>query len=120
MDGFRPAAFDALVVVHSFNRGWKRDNQLVPLFQNGLPTSKLIFITARLPASIGDEGTSGAHALELGSSIVCARCVEIDDRTKRYQELASAIIDKAALESIDRLIKSLDAEKLGLHPEPEQ
>ena len=113
MDGFRPAAFDALVVVHSFNRGWKRDNQLVPLFQNGLPTGKLIFITARLPAS-------GAHALELGSSIVCARCVEIDDRTKRYQELASAIIDKAALESIDRLIKSLDAEKLGLHPEPEQ
>ncbi len=51
---------------------------------------------------------------------MCARCVEIDDRTKRYQELASAIIDKAALESIDRLIKSLDAEKLGLHPEPEQ
>jgi hypothetical protein len=49
---------------------------------------------------------------------VCARCVEIDDRTKRYQELARSIIDKAALESIDRLIKSLDAEKLGLHREP--
>jgi hypothetical protein len=50
---------------------------------------------------------------------VCARCVEIEDRTKRYQELARSIIDAAALESIDRLIKSLDAEKLSLHPQPE-
>jgi hypothetical protein len=50
---------------------------------------------------------------------VCDRCVEIDDRTKRYRELASSITDQAALESIDRLIKNLDAEKLGLHPQPE-
>jgi hypothetical protein len=50
---------------------------------------------------------------------VCDRCVEIDDRAKRYLELAKSIIDQAALESIDRLIKSLDAEKLVLHPQPE-
>jgi Tfp pilus assembly protein PilO len=50
---------------------------------------------------------------------VCNRCVEIDDRTGRYQELAKFVSDTAALESIARLIADLAAEKLTLHPGPE-
>jgi hypothetical protein len=29
---------------------------------------------------------------------VCDRCVEIDDRTARYQELAKSVTNKSALE----------------------
>ena len=51
---------------------------------------------------------------------MCNRCVEIDDQTARYRALAKSVTDKAALESIARLIAALDAEKLSLHPEPEK
>jgi hypothetical protein len=46
---------------------------------------------------------------------VCARCIEIDDRTRRYRELAEYVSDTAAIEAISRLIAHLATEKLGLH-----
>jgi hypothetical protein len=49
---------------------------------------------------------------------VCDRCVEIDNRTERYRELAKFVSDAAALESIARLIAELADEKRGLHPTP--
>jgi hypothetical protein len=60
------------------------------------------------------------HVQPCPEYFVCDRCVEIDDQTVRYQELAKSISDKAALESIARLIAALAAEKLGLHPESEK
>jgi hypothetical protein len=56
------------------------------------------------------------HVQPCPAYFVCDRCVEIDDQTVRYQELAKSI----SLESIARLIAALAAEKLGLHPEPEK
>jgi hypothetical protein len=50
---------------------------------------------------------------------VCARCIEIDDRTQRYRELAGYVSDTAAIEAISRLIAHLAAEKLGLHAGPD-
>jgi hypothetical protein len=38
------------------------NNGRVHPFPNGLPADRLMFITARLSASTGDEGTSGAPA----------------------------------------------------------
>jgi putative component of toxin-antitoxin plasmid stabilization module len=51
---------------------------------------------------------------------MCARCIEIDDRTDRYRELAEYVKDQAAREAIARLIANLEVEKLGLHPEPDR
>lgn len=46
---------------------------------------------------------------------MCARCIEIDDRTQRYRELAGYVSETAAVEAIARLIAHLAAEKLDLH-----
>jgi hypothetical protein len=46
---------------------------------------------------------------------VCELCEKIDARIARYRELSRAIRDKQALESIDRIIADLDAQKRSLH-----
>jgi hypothetical protein len=51
--------------------------------------------------------------------VVCTHCDEIDERIARYRDLAKHVSDKAAVESIDRLIADLEAKKLAWHPTPE-
>jgi hypothetical protein len=48
---------------------------------------------------------------------MCARCIEIDDQTRRYRELSDYVRDHGAREAIARLTVNLKAEKLSLHPE---
>jgi hypothetical protein len=48
---------------------------------------------------------------------MCERCNEIDAQIHRYKQLARSITDKPAIESIERLIASVEAEKRALHPE---
>lgn len=52
--------------------------------------------------------------------LMCERCDEIGRRVWRYQELAKHTTDKAALEGIMRLITKLEADKLALHPLPDE
>jgi hypothetical protein len=54
-----------------------------------------------------------------GAQTMCDKCDEIDGRLVRYRQLSSAVTDKLALESIDRLIADLEYQKTLLHPKPE-
>jgi hypothetical protein len=51
---------------------------------------------------------------------MCEKCSEIDIRLARYRALSGAVTDRLALESIERLIADLEAQKAYLHPGPEK
>jgi hypothetical protein len=51
---------------------------------------------------------------------VCDRCNQIDDRIQHYEDLAKFVTDRAALESLARLISDLKAERQNLHPNPDK
>jgi hypothetical protein len=46
---------------------------------------------------------------------MCERCDEIATRIERYRSLATGILDKAALDSIDRLVAALEETRGFLH-----
>lgn len=50
---------------------------------------------------------------------MCDKCDEIDGRIARYRRLSSAVTDKLALESLDKLVADLEFQKTLLHPKPE-
>jgi hypothetical protein len=50
---------------------------------------------------------------------VCAKCSDIDIKLARYKQLSTMIIDRGALESIERLIANLVAVRADLHSKPE-
>jgi hypothetical protein len=51
---------------------------------------------------------------------MCERCGEIDNSTGRYRWLARGILDRGALEALEKLVAKLAAEKMALHPTPKE
>jgi hypothetical protein len=47
---------------------------------------------------------------------MCARCEEIDAKITHYREMATFIMDRVTLDSIDILIARLEAQKKAAHP----
>jgi hypothetical protein len=48
---------------------------------------------------------------------MCEKCVEIDERIKRYRDLLRSIGDQATVDVAKKLIADLKAQKAALHPE---
>jgi hypothetical protein len=50
---------------------------------------------------------------------MCERCVELDAKIDRYQQMARLITDRRTLDGIAKEIEEANAEKAALHPERE-
>jgi hypothetical protein len=50
---------------------------------------------------------------------LCDKCDEMDGRIRRCLQLARAMTDSRALESIARLIADMESRKQTLHPKPQ-
>jgi hypothetical protein len=48
---------------------------------------------------------------------MCEKCVEIDEKIKRYRNIVRSIRDQATLDGTKALIAALEAQKAALHPE---
>ena len=48
---------------------------------------------------------------------MCEKCVEIDNKIKRYRDLLRSITDQPMVEGTRALIADLEAQKAALHPE---
>ena len=48
---------------------------------------------------------------------MCDKCVEIDEKIRRYQNIARSITDQPTIDGTKRLIADLEAQKAALHPE---
>jgi hypothetical protein len=48
---------------------------------------------------------------------MCDKCVEIDDRIKRYRNILRTIDDGATVDAAKQLIADLKAQKAALHPQ---
>ena len=51
---------------------------------------------------------------------MCEKCLEIDAKIERYQRLAIVVTDQPTLDAIEKLKEQMKAEKVALHPEPQQ
>jgi hypothetical protein len=51
---------------------------------------------------------------------MCERCTEIEIKAERHRLIAKMITDTATLQAIDTILADLEAQKLALHPKPEQ
>jgi beta-phosphoglucomutase-like phosphatase (HAD superfamily) len=51
---------------------------------------------------------------------MCDKCVEIDEKIRRYQNILRSITDQPTIEGAKRLIAELQAQKAVLHPQQEQ
>ena len=47
---------------------------------------------------------------------MCEGCRKIEEKIAHYREMASSLMDRPALDSIDVLIARLEEEKGALHP----
>jgi len=52
--------------------------------------------------------------------IMCEKCVEIDKAVARYQGILLSIGDPVTVDRTRELIADLQAQKVALHPEPDQ
>jgi hypothetical protein len=50
---------------------------------------------------------------------MCGQCRKIEEKIAHYREMASYIMDRTTLDSIDVLVARLDEEKRFLHPKTE-
>jgi hypothetical protein len=48
---------------------------------------------------------------------MCQSCVEIDKKIERYRRLQRSITDQLTIETIEKLMAGLFAQKDSLHPE---
>jgi hypothetical protein len=48
---------------------------------------------------------------------MCEKCVELDAKIDRYQQMARLITDQRTLDGIAKIIEEANAEKGALHPE---
>ena len=71
-------------------------------------------------ASIGDEIAGTRSRPYSRGHTMCGRCDEIDNQIERYNRIAKMISDEATLDGISTTITGLEAQKLALHPKPEQ
>jgi hypothetical protein len=56
--------------------------------------------------------------MQFGSEAgMCEKCVEIDDKIKRYSGLLRLITDQLTIERLRELMADLKAQKAALHPE---
>ena len=51
---------------------------------------------------------------------MCEQCVEIGKKIEHHRRLASRLTDQATLDGIKQLIEQMQAQKVALHPDPEQ
>ena len=51
---------------------------------------------------------------------MCDKCVEIDEKIRRYQNILRSITDQATIGGAKRLIAELQAQKAVLHQQREQ
>jgi len=51
---------------------------------------------------------------------MCDKCVEIDVKIRRYQNILRSITDQATIGGAKRLIVELQAQKAVLHPERQE
>ena len=51
---------------------------------------------------------------------MCEKCLELDKRIKQFRRLSGSINDRLTVERFEALIKNLEQEKAGLHPEPNE
>jgi hypothetical protein len=56
----------------------------------------------------------------VGNSGMCDKCVEIDEKIRRYQNILRSITDPPTVDGAKRLIADLQAQKTVLHPQQEQ
>jgi hypothetical protein len=66
-------------------------------------------------ALILPQNVSELSLLALAGVGMCEKCGDIDAKLARYERLAAIVIDHGALESIERLIANLVAERAYLH-----
>jgi hypothetical protein len=48
---------------------------------------------------------------------MCEKCVEIDQRIARLNQIAAIILDQQTIDAINAMIPELEAQKAALHPE---
>jgi hypothetical protein len=51
---------------------------------------------------------------------MCEKCVEIDAKIERYENISRWITDQPTLDAIKKLTGELKAEKVSLHPEQQR
>ncbi|UGY15859.1 hypothetical protein WDM22_28755 [Bradyrhizobium septentrionale] len=51
---------------------------------------------------------------------MCAKCVELDERSVHYAALARTITDRQTVDGMAQLIAEHEAQKRKLHPEPKE
>ena len=50
---------------------------------------------------------------------MCDKCIEIDEKIKRYRSIVRSITDQPTVDGAKALIADLEAQKAALHPGPE-
>ena len=51
---------------------------------------------------------------------MCDKCVALDKKIDHYEQMLISIGDRVTVERLKALIADLQAQKVALHPEPEQ
>ena len=54
------------------------------------------------------------------NGVMCDKCVEIDEKIKRFENIMRSISDQPTIDGAKRLIAELQAQKAVLHPQREQ
>jgi hypothetical protein len=62
-----------------------------------------------------NEGRT-ASRFQLGSFLMCDKCVELDKKIGRYRIVSSTVGDQLTIDRIKELIADLQAQKATLHP----
>jgi hypothetical protein len=52
----------------------------------------------------------------VGNSGMYDKCVEIDEKIRRYQNILRSVTDQPTIDGTKRLIADLEAQKAALHP----
>ena len=60
----------------------------------------------------------GLRHLEICS--VCDKCAALDKKIYHYEQILISIGDRVTVERLHAMIADLQAQKVALHPEPEQ
>jgi len=51
---------------------------------------------------------------------MCNKCAELDKKIEHYETILVSIGDRVTVERLHAMIADLQAQKVALHPEPEQ
>jgi hypothetical protein len=56
----------------------------------------------------------------VGNCSMCDKCAELDKRIEHYEQMLISIGDRVTVERLYAMIADLQAQKVALHPKPEQ